>query len=174
MKRGRALLKRIVRAGKILGLLRLLQRKANMIIDNLVVLNHIKGRGLKKIYKNLNTEAPNKLVKIKEPLTISFPLLRSKKVWNICINPRSWNSGEQPFLHLSLKSLLFFYYLFNQHSNGITLHITCLLIVVKVSSLIFANEMLRERKVVITNFCLSFMIRIVNSKSKCWEIVRIL
>ena len=80
MIRGRALLKRIVRAGKILGLLGLLQRKANMIIDNLVVLNHIKGRALKKIYKNLNTEAPNKLVKLKEPLTISFPLLRSKNI----------------------------------------------------------------------------------------------
>ena len=48
MKRGRVLLKRIVRAGKILGMLGLLQRKANMIIDNLVVLNHIKGRALKK------------------------------------------------------------------------------------------------------------------------------
>ena len=37
---------------------------------------------------------------------IVFHCMFPKHVWNICINPRNWNSGELTPLHIFLKSLL--------------------------------------------------------------------
>ena len=83
MERGRVSLERRVLTSQSLGILglgTLLQRKAviAIMIHHPCVLVHNKGQALKKIEISLNTEAPNKLVKIKEPLTNSFPLIRSK------------------------------------------------------------------------------------------------